>query len=70
MNLLLNGISSPAACVEIFEDSFKVFVEFKDLFKELAKLHDTNPSVEKIIEILKDLGYKDLRYKDITSRTR
>jgi hypothetical protein len=46
--------------VRLFDESWSLFVEFRDLFIELAKLDGLNPDQDMIIHLLKSLGFKDL----------
>lgn len=52
-----------AARVEVFDDAFRAFAEFFDVFASLAKMR--NPSVAAVAAMLRTLGYVDR-----TQRTR
>jgi hypothetical protein len=53
-----------------FEDSFLAFIEFSDVFNELARLHNRNPSKETFISVLVACGFEDLTKREREPRGR
>ena len=56
----LNDGKQPALRIDIFEDNFRAFLEFQDVFQHLSQLHKRNPTPDQFVELLENCGFKDL----------